>query len=111
MDTKGLEMVLTDKERLDYINNLNKVAGVLATFTQEIRRAEKVIRIGPGEMAAGILVHPVFTERINSALKLHKDSSSLAERSLYSRCEHRLPTYRVSVQQVRCLKSGEVFVG
>jgi len=102
---------LTDKERIKYIDNLNHIAGVLMSFAHEIRQAEKVIRVGPGEIAAGLLVHPVSSERSKSKMMLSRDSSGPEESAFFSRCEHKLPMYRVSVQQVRCPKSGEVFVG
>ena len=104
-------MVLTDKERIENINSLNKIAGDLMRFAHEIRSAKRVIRIGPGEIAASLLVHPVRTECAPSKATLNKDSSGPTKSAFYSRCEHKLPTYRVSVQQIRCVTSGEVFVG
>jgi len=94
---------LTDKERIDYIDNLNHAAGVLMSFAHEIRQAEKVIRVGPGEIAASLLVHPVGPEQTS-------DSEKERGVAFYTRCQHRIPQYRVQVRQLRCLTSGEVFV-
>lgn len=104
-------MVLTDRQRIEYINDLNKIAGDLMSFVHEVRSAKRVIKIGPGEIAASLLVHPVRTERAPSKAMFNKDSSGPTKSAFYSRCEHKLPTYRVNVQQVRCVNSGEVFVG
>jgi hypothetical protein len=103
---------LTDKERIEYINVLNKFAGDLMVFAHEIRRAEKVIRVGPGEISSGIVVHPTLTTEVKDTLKRAKDSTGYPEKSVfYSRCEHKLLVYRVRVQQITCSDSGEVFVG
>ncbi len=102
---------LTDKERIEYIDNLNHIAGMLMSFAHEIRQAEKVIRVGPGEIASGIVVHPTLTTKINNSLKSTKDSTGPEKSVFYTRCEHKLLVYRVRVQQIMCSDSGEVFVG
>jgi len=104
-------MVLTNKERIEYINNLNKIAGDLISFVHEVRFAERVIKIAPGEIASGFVVHPTLTTEIKNSIKFCKDSTGPEKSVFYSRCEHKLPVYRVQIRQIRCVNSGEVFVG